>query len=90
MLSVQKLSQTLSGKTVLAELSFAMAPGEVLALLGPSGSGKTSLQRLIAGFDAPSAGEVHLQGATGIRPGPRLAAAAQAPGGGGLSGRFHD
>ena len=69
MLSIQNLSQQLSGKTVLSELSFAMAPGEVLALLGPSGSGKTSLLRLIAGFDTPRVGEVHLHGQLASGPG---------------------
>jgi iron(III) transport system ATP-binding protein len=34
--------------------------GETLALLGPSGSGKTTILRLLAGFDAPDAGEILL------------------------------
>lgn len=35
-------------------------PGEFLALLGPSGSGKTSVLMAIAGFDAPTAGEIFI------------------------------
>ncbi len=62
MLAVKLLSRVVAGKPVVQEVSFEMAPGEVLAVLGPSGSGKTSLLRLIAGFDAPSAGTVHLHG----------------------------
>lgn len=36
--------------------------GHVMALLGPSGCGKTTLLRLIAGFEAPDAGEIELDG----------------------------
>jgi iron(III) transport system ATP-binding protein len=36
--------------------------GEMLALLGPSGCGKTTLLRLIAGFEAPDAGAVFIEG----------------------------
>jgi ABC-type Fe3+/spermidine/putrescine transport system ATPase subunit len=62
MLQVQALSRSVGGRTLLSDLSFEMAPGEIVAVLGPSGSGKTTLLRLIAGFDAPSAGSVHLHG----------------------------
>jgi ABC-type Fe3+/spermidine/putrescine transport system ATPase subunit len=40
-----------------------VVPGEFLTLLGPSGSGKTTLLRIIAGFQAPSFGEILLNGA---------------------------
>jgi len=36
--------------------------GEFFAMLGPSGSGKTTVLRLIAGFETPTAGAVHLGG----------------------------
>jgi putative spermidine/putrescine transport system ATP-binding protein len=36
--------------------------GEFLSLLGPSGSGKTTLLRIIAGFERPDSGRVHLRG----------------------------
>jgi iron(III) transport system ATP-binding protein len=61
MLSVRSLSRVVGRRPVVADVSFDMAPGEILAILGPSGSGKTSLLRMVAGFDAPSAGSVHLQ-----------------------------
>lgn len=60
MLSIQSLSRAVAGRHVLSDVSFDMAAGEVVAILGPSGSGKTSLLRLIAGFDAPTDGQVHL------------------------------
>jgi putative spermidine/putrescine transport system ATP-binding protein len=43
-------------------VSFSLAQGEVLSLLGPSGCGKTTTLRMIAGFEAPSAGTIHLAG----------------------------
>jgi tungstate transport system ATP-binding protein len=47
---------------VLADVSVAADPGEVLALIGPSGTGKTTLLRLLALFDRPDAGRVTAEG----------------------------
>ncbi len=41
--------------------------GEFMTLLGPSGSGKTTTLMLIAGFDAPSTGEILIDGASVVR-----------------------
>jgi len=43
-------------------LSFAVERGQILALLGPSGCGKTTTLRLIAGFEAPDAGQITIRG----------------------------
>jgi len=74
MLAVQALSRTVAGKALVKELSFTMAPREVVAILGPSGSGKTTLLRLIAGFDAPTAGSLTLRGQPASAPGRVLMA----------------
>jgi putative ABC transport system ATP-binding protein len=47
---------------ILRGISLAVQPGESLAILGASGSGKSTLLGLLAGLDAPSAGEVRLLG----------------------------
>ncbi len=44
------------------DVSLLIEPGEFFAMLGPSGSGKTTCLRLVAGFDAPTHGQVLLDG----------------------------
>src|SRR5207247_9019924 len=48
--------------TVLSQVSFTVTAGEHTVILGPSGCGKSTLLRLLAGLDAPSAGQVLLDG----------------------------
>jgi iron(III) transport system ATP-binding protein len=49
------------GKVIaLDDVSLAVEPGEFLAIVGSSGCGKTTLLRLIAGFELPTAGTVHV------------------------------
>jgi len=47
---------------VLADVTFALGPGEAAAITGPSGSGKTSLLCILGALDAPSSGTVTLDG----------------------------
>ncbi len=50
------------GEPVLADCSFSIAPGEVVALVGATGSGKSTLCELVAGLVAPGAGTIRLSG----------------------------
>ncbi|MFJ6080226.1 NHLP bacteriocin export ABC transporter permease/ATPase subunit [Streptomyces sp. NPDC092369] len=47
---------------VLDDVSFAIRPGEFVAIVGPSGCGKSTLLRLLIGFDKPVAGNVLYDG----------------------------
>jgi iron(III) transport system ATP-binding protein len=60
----------------LSGIHLQLGKGELLGLLGPSGCGKTTLLRLIAGFELPARGAVHLHGQelagpSGVRPAER-------------------
>jgi NitT/TauT family transport system ATP-binding protein len=54
----------------LADMSCSVADGEFVCVIGPSGCGKTTLLQLIAGLVPPSSGEVKVDGATVLGPGP--------------------
>ncbi|GMU78860.1 MAG: ABC transporter ATP-binding protein [Acidimicrobiia bacterium] len=56
------------GLAVARGVSFALAPGEVLAILGPNGAGKTTILLTLAGFLKPLAGTIRI-GEEPIRPG---------------------
>ncbi|WP_413760143.1 NHLP bacteriocin export ABC transporter permease/ATPase subunit [Streptomyces sp. MMBL 11-3] len=61
---VKKLSfrYTDDGPLVLDDVSFAIRPGEFVAVVGPSGCGKSTLLRLLIGFDDPVSGSVLYDG----------------------------
>jgi putative ABC transport system ATP-binding protein len=48
--------------TILADVGFAIAQGETVAVVGASGAGKSTLLALLAGLDEPSGGHVTLAG----------------------------
>jgi multiple sugar transport system ATP-binding protein len=61
-LSIRELSKRFGATEVLKNISFDVADGEFCILLGPSGCGKSTVLRLIAGLEAPSAGEISIDG----------------------------
>jgi ABC-2 type transport system ATP-binding protein len=62
MISVQSLTKRYGDFTAVDDISFDVAPGEVLGLVGPNGAGKTTTLRCLAGIIAPSTGSVLLGG----------------------------
>src|ERR1700683_4364273 len=61
-LSVKAVGVRLSGRQILDDVSFAIAPGEFTGLIGSNGAGKTTLLRVILGLQAPSAGSLLVAG----------------------------
>jgi putative spermidine/putrescine transport system ATP-binding protein len=64
------LRKTFGSVIAVDNLDLDIADGEFFAMLGPSGSGKTTVLRMIAGFEIPTAGTVHLGGVDATRQPP--------------------
>src|SRR5580692_3442213 len=62
MITTKNLSKRYGDKLAVNDLSFSVAPGEVLGFLGANGAGKSTTMRMIAGFIAPTLGEVSVCG----------------------------
>jgi iron(III) transport system ATP-binding protein len=61
-LTIRGLGKRFGATAALADLDLDVAEGSRTAVVGPSGSGKTTLLRLIAGFETPDSGSIHLAG----------------------------
>jgi sulfate transport system ATP-binding protein len=61
-IAVLDVTKRFNGFTALQDVSVVIPEGSLTALLGPSGSGKSTLLRVIAGLEAPDAGQVMIGG----------------------------
>ena len=62
LLDVKGLTTTVSGYTILNNLSFSMEENELRVLLGPNGAGKTTLISMITGQFKPTSGKIFFNG----------------------------
>ncbi|MES2151188.1 MAG: ABC transporter ATP-binding protein [Pseudomonadota bacterium] len=62
MLELRGLTKSYKGRAVLKDLSHHFKAGEFVAIMGESGVGKSTLLNLIAGLDAPDAGQILVDG----------------------------
>ena len=62
MIQVQNVTKRYGEKIAVDDLSFVVPTGVVTGFLGPNGAGKSTTMRLILGLDAPTEGEVSIDG----------------------------
>ena len=74
MISVRDLAKRYGEREALREISFDVAPGELVAIVGPNGAGKTTLLSILAGVAPASSGTV-----SGPGTGPAIGWAPQQP-----------
>ncbi len=61
-LECRDVVKTFGGFTAVDRVSLQIPPGTFFSILGPSGCGKTTLLRMIAGFGAPTSGDILIKG----------------------------
>lgn len=62
MIEVSHLTKAYGAFTAVDDLSFKLAPGEILGFLGPNGAGKSTTMKMLTGFLRPSSGQVRICG----------------------------
>lgn len=57
---VSQVSKSFNGQSVVKNISFDIAPGEVFGLIGPNGAGKTTIIRMLLDILKPDSGEIRI------------------------------
>ncbi|MDP2133767.1 MAG: ATP-binding cassette domain-containing protein, partial [Sulfuritalea sp.] len=65
-LSAHNLRKKYKSRTVVTDVSFEVAAGEVVGLLGPNGAGKTTVFNLISRIYTPTTGTIDFAGPDGM------------------------
>lgn len=61
-LHLDRIARRFGDLVIVEDVNFTLARGEIIALVGPSGSGKSSLLHIAGLLEAPTSGEVHING----------------------------
>jgi NitT/TauT family transport system ATP-binding protein len=78
-IELRDIKLALGGADIYADVSFNVAPGELLCILGPSGCGKSTLLRLIGDLIKPSSGTILIGGEPAAQAWEKLAYVFQSP-----------
>jgi ABC-2 type transport system ATP-binding protein len=62
MIEVKNLTKRYVGRTAVRDISFSVAPGEIVGLLGPNGAGKSTTMRVLSCFMPATSGTVRVAG----------------------------
>ncbi|MBQ0865184.1 ABC transporter ATP-binding protein [Streptomyces smyrnaeus] len=62
MIELEDLTKRYGDKLAVDGLSFTVRPGTVTGFLGPNGAGKSTTMRMVLGLDAPTRGDVRIEG----------------------------
>ncbi len=76
LVEIDRVSKRFTGTQALDDVSFALASGEVHALIGENGAGKSTLMKILGGVYAPDAGTLAINGEAVAFASPRAALAA--------------
>lgn len=71
LLAVANLRKAYGGVQAVRDVSFTLAPGEILALIGPNGAGKSTCFNMLNGQVRPDGGTIRIGGADVTRLSPR-------------------
>jgi ABC-2 type transport system ATP-binding protein len=63
MIELQNVTKRYGDTLAVDDITFTVQPGIITGFLGPNGAGKSTTMRMIVGLDAPSSGEVRVNGA---------------------------
>src|SRR5215218_1848260 len=61
-IQVKNLLKTYGAQRAVNDISFSIAPGEIVGFLGPNGAGKSTTMKMITGFLKPDAGAISVTG----------------------------